>query len=55
MHKNFKKSFENERKIERRSFDTERERGGKGAEKLSSSGAKNFRLSAERKQFLWAH
>ena len=59
MHKNFKKSFENERKIERRSFDTERERERKAAEKLSASasGAQNFRLSAEheRKQFFWAH
>ena len=57
MHKNFKKSFENERKIERRSFDTEREQERKAAEKLSASasasGAQNFRLSAEheRKQF----
>ena len=51
MHKNFKKSFENERKIERGSFVTERER--KTAEKLSSSGVQNFRMSAERerKQF----
>ena len=50
MHKNFKKSFENERKIERRSFVTERER--KTAEKLSASasGAQNFRLSAERER-----
>ena len=46
MHKNFKKSFENERKIERRSFVTERER--KTNEKLSASSAQNFRLSAER-------
>ena len=37
MHKNFKKSFENERKIERRSFDTERERERRAAEKLSAS------------------
>ena len=44
MHKNFQKSFENERKIEQRSFDTERE--SKAAEKLSASGAQNFRLSA---------
>ena len=53
MHKNFKKSFENERKIDRRSFVTERERERKTAEKLSASGAQNFRLSAgrERKQF----
>ena len=51
MRKNFKKSFENERKIERRSFVTERER--KNAEKLSASGAQNFRMIAEheRKQF----
>ena len=59
MHKNFKKSFENERKIERRSFLTERERERKTIEKLSASmsGAQNFRMSAEhkRKQFFWAH
>ena len=48
MHKIFKKSFENERKIERRSFATER----KPIKKLSASasGAQNFRLSAERKR-----
>ena len=53
MHKTFKKSFENERKIERRSFVAERERERKTAEKLSAraSGAQNFRMSAERKQF----
>ena len=55
MHKNFKKSFENERKIERRSFLTERERERKTIEKLSASmsGTQNFRMSAEhkRKQF----
>ena len=57
MHKNFKKSFENERKIERGSFVTERERERKTAEKLSASGVQNFRMSAERerKQFFWAH
>ena len=54
MHKNFKKPFEKQRKIERHSFVTERER--KTAKKLSASGAQNFRLSAERerKQFFWA-
>ena len=53
MNKNFKNIFENERKIERRSFVTERERERKTAEKLSASGAQNFHLSAdcERKQF----
>ena len=52
MHKNFKKYFENERKIERRSFVTERERERKTAEKLSpsASGAQNFRKSAERER-----
>ena len=51
MHKKFKKSYENERKIEWRSFVFKRER--KTAEKLSANGAQNFRLSAERerKQF----
>ena len=55
MYKNFKKSFENERKIERRSSVTKRERERKTAEELSASasGAQNFRMSAERerKQF----
>ena len=51
MHKNFKKSFENERKIERRSFGTERERERKTAEKLRASGAHNFRLSASASNF----
>ena len=59
MHKKFKNFFENERKIERRSFVTERERERKTAEKLSASasGAQNFRMSAERerKQFFLAH
>ena len=57
MLKNFTKYFENDRKIERRSFVTERERENKTAERLSASGAHNFRLSAERerKQFFWAH
>ena len=59
MHKNFKKSFENERRIERHSFVTERERERKTAEKLSArtSGAQNFCMSAERerKKFFWAH
>ena len=54
MHKNFKKSFENERKIERSSFVTERDRERKTAKKLTASGAQNFRLSLraehERKQ-----
>ena len=52
MYKNFKKSFENERKIERRSFVTKRERERKTAEKLSASasGAQNFRMSAERER-----
>ena len=45
MHNNFKKSFENERKIERRSLVTERSR--KTAEKLSANGAQNFRRSAD--------
>ena len=51
MHKNFKKSFENERQIDRRSFVTKRERERKTAEKLSASGAQNFRMSDDRKQF----
>ena len=55
MHKNFKKSFENKRKIERRSFVTEREREHKIAEKLSASGAQNFSSERERKQDFWAH
>ena len=55
MHKKFKIFFENERKIERRSFVTERERERKTAEKLSASGAQNFRMSAERELFFWAH
>ena len=57
MHKNFQKSFENERKIERRSSVTERVQECKTAEKLSASSAQNFRLTAkrERKQFFWAH
>ena len=48
MRKNLKKSFENESKIERRSFVTERKRERKTAEKLSAStsGAQNFCLSA---------
>ena len=52
MHKNFKKSFENERKIERHSFVTEREQECKTIEKLSAStsGAQNFRMRAERKR-----
>ena len=50
MNKNFKNIFENERKIERRSFVTERERERKTTEKLSTSasGAQKFFLSAER-------
>ena len=53
MHKNLRKSFENERKIERRSFDIERERERKAAEKLnaSASGAQNVRLSASASNF----
>ena len=52
MHKNIKKSFENERRIERHSFVTERERERKTAEKLSArtSGAQNFCMSAERER-----
>ena len=50
---NLKKSFENERRIERRSFVTERER--KTAKKLSASGAQNSCLSAEREHFFLAH
>ena len=52
MLKNFKKSFENERKIEQRSFVTERQRERKTAEKFSASAsdAQNFRLSAERER-----
>ena len=42
MHKIFKNFLSNERKIERHSFVTERER--KTAEKLRPSGAQNFRL-----------
>ena len=53
MLKNLKKSFENERRIERRSFVTERER--KTAKKLSASGAQNSCLSAEREHFFLAH
>ena len=51
--KNFKESFENERKIERRSFVTEREREHKTAKKLSASksGAKKLRLSASANNF----
>ena len=56
MHKNFKKSFENECKIERRSFVTERERERKTAKKLSASvsGAQNFPLSASAGNFFSA-
>ena len=42
MHKKFKNCFENERKIERRSFVTERERERKTAEKLSASTSNIF-------------
>ena len=58
MLKNLKKSLGNERKIERRSYVTERERERSTAEKLSASGAQNFRMSAERERkqfFFWAH
>ena len=50
MHKNFKKSLENERKIERCSFVTIQDQERKTSEKLSTSasGAQKFFLNAER-------
>ena len=49
MHKKFKKSFENERKIERRSFVTERER--KTAKKIERERRSKF--PSERKQAIF--
>ena len=46
MHEIQKKTFENERKIERHSFFIERQQERRTSEKLSASGAQNFRLSA---------
>ena len=42
MVRKFKKTFENDRKIELSSFLTECERDRKAFEKLSASGAQNF-------------
>ena len=52
MHKNIKKSFENERKIERCYFATKREREHKTDKKLCASDAQNFRLSASASNFI---